>query len=249
MFICITSVFCCILLVCVADKLNKKAEVLPFAIVFWFYLQYLDSIWSWNRLFFTYVPTYKQIYNGTPPPTEPIFLWLNKLCIDFAGSWYQSIFIITSFIFIGLIYIVIYNMPCSKVLLTVSFLCGGYFLYSFNVVRQTIATALFCCALLFVERNMDGKKRLQSLFAAFFLVAIAVGFHYSALIYFVVITLLYLKLDKKNIFVPFFSLRLFSYLLSLQLLAFCSKGQSMRIIYPATGQIPAKHFHYHLYYL
>ena len=23
----------------------------------------------------------------------------------------------------------------------------------------------------------------------------------------------------------------------------------MRIIYPATGQIPAKHFHYHLYYL
>ena len=155
-------------------------------------------------IFLHIVPTYKQIYNGTPPPMEPIFLWLNKLCIDFAGSWYQSIFIITSFIFIGLIYIVIYNMPCSKVLLTVSFLCGGYFLYSFNVVRQTIATALFCCALLFVERNMDGKKRLQSLFAAFFLVAIAVGFHYSALIYFVVITLLYLKLDKKNIFVPFF---------------------------------------------
>ena len=160
-------------------------------------------IWSWNRLFFTYVPTYKQIYNGTPPPMEPIFLWLNKLCIDFAGSWYQSIFIITSFIFIGLIYIVIYNMPCSKVLLTVSFLCGGYFLYSFNVVRQTIATALFCCALLFVERNMDGKKRLQSLFAAFFLVAIAVGFHYSALIYFVVITLLYLKLEQK-IYLSFF---------------------------------------------
>ena len=88
-------------------------------------------------------------------------------------------------------------MPCSKVLLTVSFLCGGYFLFSFNVVRQTIATALFCCALLFVERNMEGKKRLQSLFVAFSLVAIAVGFHYSALIYFVVIALLYLKLDKK----------------------------------------------------
>ena len=34
MFIYITSVFCCILLACVADKLNKKAEVLPFAIVF-----------------------------------------------------------------------------------------------------------------------------------------------------------------------------------------------------------------------
>ena len=96
-------------------------------------------------------------------------------------------------------------MPCSKVLLTVSFLCGGYFLYSFNVVRQTIATALFCCALLFVERNMDGKKRLQSLFAAFFLVAIAVGFHYSALIYFVVITLLYLKLDKKIYLSLFFA--------------------------------------------
>ena len=37
MFIYITSVFCCILLVCVADKLNKKAEVLPFAIVFFFF--------------------------------------------------------------------------------------------------------------------------------------------------------------------------------------------------------------------
>lgn len=64
-------------------------------------------------------------YNGTPPPMEPIFKWLNGLCIDFAGSWYQSIFIVTSFIFIGLIYIVIYNMPCSKVLLTVSFCVVG----------------------------------------------------------------------------------------------------------------------------
>ena len=206
MFIYITSVFCCILLICVADKLNKRAEVLPFAIVFLILFTISGFRYGVGTdYFFTYVPTYKQIYNGTPPPMEPIFLWLNKLCIDFAGSWYQSIFIVTSFIFIGLIYIVIYNMPCSKVLLTVSFLCGGYFLYSFNVVLQTIATALFCCALLFVERNMDGKKRLQSLFAAFSLVAIAVGFHYSALIYFVVITLLYLKLDKKIYLSLFFA--------------------------------------------
>lgn len=206
MFIYITSVFCCILLVCFADKLNKRAEVLLFAIVFLILFTISGFRYGVGTdYFFTYVPTYKQIYNGTPPPMEPIFLWLNKLCIDFAGSWYQSIFIVTSFIFIGLICIVIYNMPCSKVLLTVSFLCGGYFLYSFNVVRQTIATALFCCALLFVERNMDGKKRLQSLFAAFSLVAIAVGFHYSALIYFVVITLLYLKLDKKIYLSLFFA--------------------------------------------
>ena len=205
MFVYITSVFCCILLMCVADKLNKRAKVLPFAIVFLILFAISGFRYGVGTdYFFTYVPTYKQIYNGTPPPVEPIFKWLNGLCIDFAGSWYQSIFIVTSFIFIGLIYIVIYNMPCSKVLLTVSFLCGGYFLFSFNVVRQTIATALFCCALLFVERNMEGKKRLQSLFVAFSLVAIAVGFHYSALIYFVVITLLYLKLDKK-IYLFFFS--------------------------------------------
>ena len=88
-------------------------------------------------------------------------------------------------------------MPCSKALLTVSFLCGGYFLLSLNVVRQTIATALFCCALFLVKRNMDGEKQLQSLFEAFSLVAIAVGFHYSAIIYFAVIPLLYLKLDRK----------------------------------------------------
>ncbi|WP_420920065.1 hypothetical protein [Bifidobacterium adolescentis] len=48
-----------------------------------------------------------------------------------------------------------------------------------------------------MKRNMDGKNQLQSLFVAFSLVAIAVGFHYSALIYFAVIPLLYLKLDKK----------------------------------------------------
>ena len=117
--------------------------------------------------------------------------------MNFAGSWYQSIFIVTSFIFIGLVYIAIYNMPCSKALLTVSFLCGGYFLLSLNVVRQTIATALFCCALFLVKRNMDGEKQLQSLIEAFSLVTIAVGFHYSAIIYFAVIPLLYLKLDKK----------------------------------------------------
>ena len=198
MFVYITTVFCCTLLMCVADKLNKRAKVLPFAIVFLILFTISGFRYGVGTdYFFTYVPTYKQIYNGTPPPMEPIFKWLNGLCIDFAGSWYQSIFIVTSFIFIGLVYIAIYNMPCSKALLTVSFLCGGYFLLSLNVVRQTIATALFCCALFIVKRNMDGEKQLQSLIEAFSLVTIAVGFHYSAIIYFAVIPLLYLKLDKK----------------------------------------------------
>ncbi|WP_226817766.1 EpsG family protein [Bifidobacterium longum] len=183
---------------CVADKMSKKARVLPFVITFLILFTVSGFRYGVGTdYFFTYVPTYKQIYNGTPPPMEPIFKWLNGLCIDFAGSWYQSIFIVTSFIFIGLVYIAIYNMPCSKALLTVSFLCGGYFLLSLNVVRQTIATALFCCALFLVKRNMDGEKQLQSLFEAFSLVAIAVGFHYSAIIYFAVIPLLYLKLDRK----------------------------------------------------
>lgn len=198
MFVYITTVFCCTLLMCVADKLSKKAMVLPFVITFLILFTVSGFRYGVGTdYFFTYVPTYKQIYNGTPPPMEPIFKWLNGLCIDFAGSWYQSIFIVTSFIFIGLVYIAIYNMPCSKALLTVSFLCGGYFLLSLNVVRQTIATALFCCALFLVKRNMDGEKQLQSLFEAFSLVAIAVGFHYSAIIYFAVIPLLYLKLDRK----------------------------------------------------
>lgn len=53
MFIYITSVFCCILLACVADKLNKRAEVLPFAIVFFDFIHNIwIPIWSWNRLFF-----------------------------------------------------------------------------------------------------------------------------------------------------------------------------------------------------
>lgn len=198
MFVYTTTVFCCTLLMCVADKLSKKARVLPFVITFLILFTVSGFRYGVGTdYFFTYVPTYKQIYNGTPPPMEPIFKWLNGLCIDFAGSWYQSIFIVTSFIFIGLVYIAIYNMPCSKALLTVSFLCGGYFLLSLNVVRQTIATALFCCALFLVKRNMDGEKQLQSLFEAFSLVAIAVGFHYSAIIYFAVIPLLYLKLDRK----------------------------------------------------
>lgn len=198
MLVYITTVFCCTLLMCVADKLSKKARVLPFVITFLILFTVSGFRYGVGTdYFFTYVPTYKQIYNGTPPPMEPIFKWLNGLCIDFAGSWYQSIFIVTSFIFIGLVYIAIYNMPCSKALLTVSFLCGGYFLLSLNVVRQTIATALFCCALFLVKRNMDGEKQLQSLFEAFSLVAIAVGFHYSAIIYFAVIPLLYLKLDRK----------------------------------------------------
>lgn len=206
MFVYITTVFCCTLLMCVADKLSKKARVLPFVITFLILFTVSGFRYGVGTdYFFTYVPTYKQIYNGTPPPMEPIFKWLNGLCIDFAGSWYQSIFIVTSFIFIGLVYIAIYNMPCSKALLTVSFLCGGYFLLSLNVVRQTIATALFCCALFLVKRNMDGEKQLQSLFEAFSLVAIAVGFHYSAIIYFAVIPLLYLKLDRK-IYLSLFAL-------------------------------------------
>ena len=104
MFVYITTVFCCILLMYVADKLNKRARILPFVITFLILFTISGFRYGVGTdYFFTYVPTYKQIYNGTPPSMEPIFKWLNGLCIDFAGSWYQSIFIVTSFIFIGLI--------------------------------------------------------------------------------------------------------------------------------------------------
>ena len=170
MFVYITTVFCCTLLMCVADKLNKRARILPFVITFLILFTISGFRYGVGTdYFFTYVPTYKQIYNGTPPPMEPIFKWLNGLCIDFAGSWYQSIFIVTSFIFIGLIYIVIYNMPCSKVLLTVSFLCGGYFLFSFNVVRQTIATALFLLCVVVCRKKYGGQKTITESFCGFFL--------------------------------------------------------------------------------
>lgn len=67
MFVYITSVFCCILLMCVADKLNKRAKVLPFAIVFLILFTISGFRYGVGTdYFFTYVPTYKQIYNGTP---------------------------------------------------------------------------------------------------------------------------------------------------------------------------------------
>ena len=95
---------------------------------------------------------------------------------------------------------------------------------------------------------MDGKNQLQSLFMAFFLVAIAVGFHYSAIIYFAVIPLLYLKLDRK-IYLSLFAFFAVLVPTLLQLLVSCSKGQSMGTIYPATIRILAKHFRYRLYCL
>ena len=52
MFVYITTVFCCILLMYVADKLNKRARILPFVITFFDFIHNIwIPLWSWNRLF------------------------------------------------------------------------------------------------------------------------------------------------------------------------------------------------------
>ena len=60
----------------VADKLNKRAkDFYLLLLLFDFIPHYLDSRYGVGTdYFFTYVPTYKQIYNGTPPPMGAPYL-------------------------------------------------------------------------------------------------------------------------------------------------------------------------------
>lgn len=96
--------------------------------------------------FYTYVPGFRVIANGGHMHFEFLFHWFVKIITMFTDN-YQWFFIITSFIFIFIIYNNIYDLSKNiPIALCVFFLSYVYFI-SLNNVRQALASAFFLIAL------------------------------------------------------------------------------------------------------
>lgn len=135
--------------------------------------------------FYTYVPVFNTILEtGTYSGSEVGFIFLNKLCQIFTDN-YQSIFIVTSFILVLFAYkSILYNNTTILMSLYI-FLCGGFYLYSFNVVRQCIVIATFAYAIWYIEERKFWKYAV--------LICLAATIHITALVYFP----LYFIADRK----------------------------------------------------
>lgn len=126
--------------------------------------------------FYTYVPVFNSILYGTNTGIEWGYYFLNKLCQVFTDDS-QSIFILTSLIFcLCIAGAMRHHIKSGTLFLSMYiFIAGGFYLYSFNVVRQCMAVAIFCFAIKYIYQ----KKPIQY----FTLICLAALIHKSALIY------------------------------------------------------------------
>lgn len=157
---------------------------------------------------YTYVPVYHKIASGDNTHCEIGYVILNKI-VQFAFNNVDWIFIITSFIFLILVFHVILNrsinIPFSV------FLLIGTRLYfsSFGQIRQYIVIAIFLYSLKYIEQNKFLKFLVVTLIAA--------SFHTLALAYIPVFFICKIKVTRNIYMISAFVL--------------CMAGPLIRILY------------------
>ncbi len=75
-----------------------------------------------------------------PEGMEIGYFYLNKIIKHLFGGEY-AIFIVTSLIIIGLVYLIVKKFSVDPLLSTILFMCIGFYMESFNIIRQSIAIA------------------------------------------------------------------------------------------------------------
>lgn len=102
---------------------------------------------------------YLHVYNGIENRVydregmEIGYFYLNKLTKYLFGGEY-TIFIITSLIIIGLIYLTIKKNSIDPLMSMIIFMCLGFYITSFNTIRQYIAIALIFYSIRYCETKI-----------------------------------------------------------------------------------------------
>lgn len=137
--------------------------------------------------FFRYVPLFERIQKGDIAGQEMGFVLLNRAVGLFTDD-YQAIFVAASFLTIALFYRFFLRMSTNPALSVFIFAFGGFYLEGFNLVQQALAIALLVNTIEFALR----KKHL-----AFVIVTLlAASFHSSALVWFVVWPLMWIRVAR-----------------------------------------------------
>ena len=181
---------------------------------------------------------YYEIFNiinlsNYPPEAirwEPLYVYLNEFVYYFGGDARHVLFISNALI----LYIVFYLIKKESVniyLSLVLYVCIFGYLFSFNVVRQSVAIAFFVIAIY----QLNSNQKMQSLF--FFIISVL--FHYSAIVTICIFLFFYFFMTKKSL--------LFLWLVSL--LAIISKDFTIFIFMPIINILAILFGDYYIQYL
>lgn len=96
--------------------------------------------------FYTYVPGFNVIASGGHMHFEFLFHWLVKIITMFTSN-YQWLFVITSFLFIFIVYNTLYRVSKNIPMALVIFFLSYVYFISLNNIRQALASAFILIAI------------------------------------------------------------------------------------------------------
>lgn len=120
---------------------------------------------------------------------EPLYVYLNKSIYFFNGDAYLLIFV-SAFISIGLVFYFIIKESKNKYLSIILYICIFGYLFTFNVVRQSIAVGFFLIAMY----NLNNNNKYFYIYSI-----IAFLFHYSVIV--VILIYFIFSLINRKIFI------------------------------------------------
>jgi hypothetical protein len=134
-----------------------------------------------------YAPLFEQLQYSNVEGQEIGYVLLNK-AVGLVTDDYQGIFVVTSFLTIALFYRFFLRMSINPALSVFIFAFGGFYLEDFNLVKQGLAIAILVNTFEFALRKKHVAFVLATLLAA--------SFHTSALVWFVVWPLMWVRLGR-----------------------------------------------------
>lgn len=157
-------------------KENKESPIAKVLFIISFLISFLPAGLRYGigtDYFYTYVPYFYWIGNGTKEFSEQGFNLLNKIIFNLTGD-YKILFFVTAFIILGFIYKAIWDNSDNKMQSVLLIFIGQSYFYSMNLVRQAIAMAIILWSFKFLKN----KKYFKALIC----ILLASSFHVSALL-------------------------------------------------------------------
>jgi len=121
-----------------------------------------------------YVPIFNQVAHAWPIDTDPGFLALNQI-VAAVTSDHQYLFLASALLTISLVYRVVARLSVFPALSIYIYFFGGFYLESFNLMRQWLAIAILMNTIEFLMKGRFARFMVLTLLAA--------TFHPSALVW------------------------------------------------------------------
>ena len=142
----------------------------------------------------SYVYIYRSIANGTGFSIEPLFALVNRV-LSFCNFDYPAVFTVCAIIFLVFVFMAIYEESPNCYLSIFLLVSAGYYFMSLNVMRQMVSCAILLWSVKFVSK----RQFLPFVIA----VIVALGFHYSSILFLIVYFLNDRRIYHKYVFIIF----------------------------------------------